>query len=78
MPRTSDLSFNRKALKESQIAVCVYCMKEFSPSKIIEWVDEGSGGETALCPYCDIDAVVGFNGAVDAAWVADEHRKRFA
>ena len=77
MPRTSDLSFNRKALMASQIAACVYCMKEFSPSRIVDWVDEGSDDETALCPYCDIDAVVGFNGAVDAAWIADENRKRF-
>ncbi len=78
MPRTSDASFNRKALGDSRIAVCLYCLKEFAPSRITEWVDEGSGGETALCPYCDIDAIVGFNGEVDAAWIADEHRKRFA
>ena len=76
MPRTSELSFNRQALTSSQIAVCVYCLKEFHPSRITEWVDEGSGGETALCPFCDIDAVAGFNGEVDSAWVAEEHRKQ--
>ena len=76
MSRTSELSFNRQALASSQIAVCVYCLKEFHPSRITEWVDEGSGGETALCPFCDIDAVAGFNGEVDSAWVADEHRKQ--
>ena len=76
MSRTSELSFNRQALASSQIAVCVYCLKEFHPSRITEWVDEGSGGETALGPFCDIDAVAGFNGEVDSAWVADEHRKQ--
>ena len=59
----------------SEIAVCVYCMTEFKPSEVAEWIDDEHA--TALCPYCGVDAVVGFDGAVDATWIADERRKRF-
>jgi hypothetical protein len=77
MSRTSDLSFNRKALSSSEFAVCVHCMTEFKPSEIKEWIDGDPAGRTALCPFCEIDAIVGFNSSIDARWVAKEHRKRF-
>jgi hypothetical protein len=31
-------------------------MKIFNPAEITEWVDDG---DTALCPYCGIDSVIG-------------------
>ena len=78
MGRTSDLSHNRRALASSEIAACVYCLTEFSPNKIIEWIDGEPLGVTALCPLCGVDAVVGFNGPIDALWLSEEHRKRFS
>ncbi|HEX5724898.1 MAG TPA: cytoplasmic protein [Longimicrobiaceae bacterium] len=40
----------------SETCGCFYCLKAFPPSAIAEWVDRG---ETALCPRCGIDAVLG-------------------
>ena len=49
---------NRSLLGRATLCGCFYCLKEFSCGQITEWVDNG---ETALCPYCGIDAVLGFN-----------------
>lgn len=35
---------------------CISCEREFLPSEIDDWTDNG---ETAICPYCHIDAVIG-------------------
>jgi hypothetical protein len=50
-----------------------YCLAEFSPAAINEWVDDE---QTALCPHCTVDAVVGFNGSIDSDWVVGQHEKR--
>jgi len=49
---------NRSSLGKAANCGCFYCCKEFRFAEIAEWVD---GGETALCPYCGIDAVLPFN-----------------
>ena len=39
---------------------CFYCRAIFKPSEIGGWVDEWEGGgQTALCPRCGIDSVIG-------------------
>ena len=38
---------------------CFYCKAVFLSSLISEWVDEKDGGQTALCPKCAIDSVIG-------------------
>jgi hypothetical protein len=40
---------------------CFYCRAIHPPSEITEWVDEdpAGGGQTALCPRCGIDSVIG-------------------
>lgn len=39
---------------------CFYCGVIFEPSEIKDWVDEWEGlGQTALCPHCGIDSVMG-------------------
>jgi hypothetical protein len=45
-------------IKSSKLCGCFYCLRTFNPrrKKIREWID---GGETALCPFCSIDAVIG-------------------
>jgi hypothetical protein len=49
---------NRSQLSRSKICGCFYCLKEFTFSQIGGWIDDG---ETALCPCCGIDAVLGFD-----------------
>ena len=49
-------SMHRKALKRKQKCGCFYCERIFSSTDIKDWVDNG---ETALCPFCGIDSVIG-------------------
>ena len=53
-------SNNKKELSESSICGCFYCMQIFKSNEIEEWIDEDSPkGQTALCPKCGIDSVIG-------------------
>lgn len=47
---------NRMELARSQKCGCFYCLRTFAPEEIERWIDEG---KTALCPFCQIDSVVG-------------------
>ncbi len=51
-------SHHRAEVMASSICGCFYCCKTFRPKRIkkITWIDNGN---TALCPYCGIDAVIG-------------------
>lgn len=69
-------SFERAAILRSQTAACIYCAAWFAPSEITDWTD-GASGQAAICPHCGIDAVAGFNGPVDPAWLADQFDQRF-
>jgi hypothetical protein len=46
---------NRMELEASEVCGCIACERIYFPSEIVRWVDE----ETALCPHCGVDAVVG-------------------
>jgi hypothetical protein len=50
-------SHNRDELMRSALAGCFYCLETYPPSSIEEWTD--SSGDTALCPRCSIDSVLG-------------------
>jgi hypothetical protein len=53
-------SRHRHEVLTSDRCGCFYCLSIFPPEKIEYWTDEWEGeGQTALCPYCDIDAVIG-------------------
>ena len=54
-------SQHRRAIFESEQCGCFYCLRTYSPTAIVEWTDEDESGlgQTALCPHCGIDAVVG-------------------
>lgn len=51
---------NRSLLENDKKCGCFYCLRVFSPSEIKEWCDEAENGEgvTAICPYCDVDAIL--------------------
>jgi hypothetical protein len=46
---------NRAALKSSRICGCYFCLRMFPYKKIKDWADKG---QTAICPYCQVDAVL--------------------
>lgn len=47
---------NRFEIEKSFSCACCYCENSFSPSLIVKWIDNN---QTALCPLCGIDAVIG-------------------
>jgi hypothetical protein len=49
-------SFHRAELGRSGWCGCFYCLERFDAREVAEWTDRG---QTALCPYCGIDSVLG-------------------
>lgn len=49
-------SDNRADLESGGMAGCFYCLDTFPTDSISEWIDEG---QTAMCPRCGIDSVIG-------------------
>ena len=49
---------NKGELQKSRKCGCFYCLKIFYTKEIKEWIEEKSGEETAICPYCDVDSVI--------------------
>lgn len=47
--------YNADQIAESKQAACYYCQTVFATEEISEYTDDG---QTALCPYCGIDAVL--------------------
>lgn len=47
---------HRAQLEASEACGCFYCLRTYPPMAIEEWTDDG---DTALCPKCGIDAVIG-------------------
>jgi hypothetical protein len=47
---------HRAEIEASEMCGCFYCMATFVPSEIVEWIDDG---QTALCPRCPVDSVIG-------------------
>lgn len=52
---------HRVEIEESDTCGCFYCCCVFPPSEIEEWIDDGEteAEQTALCPHCGIDSVIG-------------------
>ena len=47
-------SNKRGALLDSRQCGCFFCLKIYDPVNITNWLND----ETALCPYCNVDAVI--------------------
>ncbi len=53
-------TYHREELLASEHCGCFYCLSTFPPTAIEAWTDEWEGlGQTALCPVCGIDSVIG-------------------
>lgn len=59
-------SRHREILEESTECGCFHCKKIYDPIEIVDWCDcnRGIGNQTAICPYCCIDSVIG-NASID-------------
>ena len=47
---------HRSELLASKTCGCFFCFQQFPATEITKWID---GNQTALCPRCGIDAIVG-------------------
>ncbi len=61
-------SIHRDEVLSSALCGCFHCLATFGPADILDWVDAPVGqrdaniddcGQTALCPKCGIDSVIG-------------------
>ena len=56
-------AIHRAEVEASQSCGCFYCCEVYPPAEISEWIEDafrdGRRGETALCPRCGIDSVLG-------------------
>jgi len=46
---------NRNDIEDDTDCGCYFCIRMFKGRDIEAWAD---GGNTAICPHCDIDAVI--------------------
>ncbi len=49
---------NREEILASELCGCFYCTSVFEPSTVVDWAKD-EGGDTAICPKCGIDSVLG-------------------
>lgn len=49
-------SKHRDEIERSWICGCFYCCTTLAPAEVEDWWD---GGDTAECPNCGIDSVIG-------------------
>lgn len=52
---------NRDRLRRSVLAGCFCCKAKFSADEVTEWTE---AGQTACCPNCGTDAVIGDADAI--------------
>lgn len=79
LAKIHDHSFaNKKEILKSDTCGCFYCKEMFAPSEIKEWVDDKSG-DTALCPYCFVDSVIGNASGIEITnkLLEELHKKYF-
>ena len=74
-----DRSFrNKPNIVASALCGCFYCRKTCAPSDVREWVRVEE--DTALCPHCGIDALIGDASGLpvtDAAFLFEMYEHYF-
>ena len=70
-------SRHRSELEASGHCACFFCFKKFATTEIKAWVD---GNETALCPHCGLDSVLGSgtDHRIDDTFLRKMHQHYYA
>ena len=70
-------SRHRVELEASARCGCFFCFRVFPPTSIKAWID---AKQTALCPACGVDSVIGSASAhrIDDAFLRRMHGQFFA
>lgn len=67
-------SKHRVELEAGERCGCFFCFRTFPPSAIKAWID---ANQTALCPHCGIDAVLGCAQRIDNKFLRGMHEHHF-
>ena len=68
---------NYNELHNSKVCGCFYCRNIYNPNEIRKWIQ---GSElTAVCPYCNIDSVIGDAGGypITKEFLKEMHKEWF-
>lgn len=71
-------SINNKAeILNSKVCGCFYCREMFDPKEIKNWIKDEN--QTAQCPYCYIDSVIGDASGIQLtkSFLEEMHKKWF-
>lgn len=70
-------SRHRVELEASASCGCFFCFRTFPPASIKAWID---GKQTALCPSCGVDSVIGSASThrIDDAFLRKMHKHFFS
>jgi hypothetical protein len=71
---------HRREIVSSPTCGCFYCLAVFTPDEVEAWTDKQDGvGQTALCPHCGIDSVVGSSAgySITTEFLSHMHRHWF-
>lgn len=49
---------NKNEIKKYDMVYCLYCKEEIKSKAIPYYIMENDGEETAICPYCNVDAII--------------------
>jgi len=73
----SHASKHRAAVEASATCACYFCFRSFVPAAIKTWIE---GNQTALCPHCGLDAVLGSASPhrIDNQFLRQMHQHYFA
>ncbi len=75
-------SKHRTELEKDNICGCFYCTEIYSPKEIKKWVSgdaDCTKTDTALCPKCGVDAVIGESSGypITKEFLIDMHKRWF-
>lgn len=64
---------HKDQITSGEICGCFYCKETFSPIEIHEWREESiAKGETAICPKCGFDTILGSNFPIQDQFFLNE------
>jgi hypothetical protein len=68
-------SRHRAEIEASSRCGCFFCFRTFHHNDIKAWIDSN---QTALCPRCGVDSVLGSNHRLDDAFLRGMHSHFFS
>ncbi|NUQ35056.1 MAG: cytoplasmic protein [Planctomycetaceae bacterium] len=67
---------NRQEILSSRLCGCFSCLAIFPPDEVVDWTDDD---QTAICPRCPVDSVIGSASGfpIEKDFLAKMHKRWF-